>query len=272
MVEDRNLAFIFDLDGTLYLGDEILPGAKETLIWVRQLGAKVRFVTNNPRYGRDTYSKKLMRLGIPALVDEVVTSAQLTADYLKANQEFGKIFIIGEDQLRYELLSAGLDITNSPNADTVLVSFDTTLTYEKIMTGYQALKNGARFIATNPDPVCPSPDGGLVDAGAIIAALEAATGREIEVIVGKPSKLLGLWLSDQLKTPPKNCIVVGDRLNTDVRLGKQAGMITAWINPTNEKCIDAELKPDIILASIAELPDALSQFFKQGNGKRGLTY
>lgn len=256
MESSQPRAFIFDLDGTVYLGEELIPGARETLQWVRKIGAKIRFVTNNPRYSQTFYAEKLTRLGIPAQIEEVVTSAKLTADYLKKEkEEFGSLYVIGEQQLRKELLSADLNLRDEADADTVVVSFDTTLTYEKLMTGYHALKNGARFIATNPDAVCPSPDGGLVDAGAIIAALEVSTGRKLELVIGKPSKILADMLAEQLETSPVNCMIVGDRLNTDIRLGKRGGMRTAWINPSgNVDVIPEELRPDYILTSIKELP------------------
>lgn len=257
MAKGNDYAFIFDLDGTVYLGGQALPGAVETLQWVRESGAQVRFVTNNPRFSRDFYANKLTKMGIPTTTDEMVTSAHLTAEYLKKHPEFGSIYIIGEDQLRQELHDVGIIPVDHAEADTVVVSFDTTLTYDKLMKGYQALKNGARFIATNPDPVCPSPDGGLVDAGAIIAALEVSTGRTIEQVIGKPSRLLAKLLSDQFQIPPERCIVVGDRLNTDVRMGKDAGMIAVWINPSGEPCPDPNLKPDFTIRSIADLPSVL---------------
>ena len=255
---NQKQAFIFDLDGTLYLGGKVISGAQETLEWVREKGAKVRFVTNNPRFSRDFYLEKLMNLGIYAEVEEIITSAQVTADYLKENPKYGKIFVIGEGQLRKELLTAGLTMVES-DPDTVLISFDTTLTYEKIMVAYHALKKGAHFIATNQDAVCPTPDGGLVDAGAIIAALEVSTDRKIEAVLGKPSTLLAELLIAQLGVPAENCIVVGDRLNTDIRLGKEAGMSAVWIRAHDEEIpADFNYHPDYIIKSIAELPRVLS--------------
>lgn len=247
-------AFIFDLDGTVYLGDEIIPGAKETLQWVRDQGAQIRFVTNNPRFSREFYVSKLNNLGIEASIDEVVTSANITAMYLKDQAKYGKIYPIGEEQLEKELLDAGLHLTDK-NPDTIVVSFDTTLTYEKLMVAYKALKQGAYFVATNPDTVCPTPEGGLVDAGAIIAALEASTNRELEEVLGKPSSLLARMLLKQLNLAPEQCVVVGDRLNTDIKLAKKSGMKGAWINAENEIVSKTVVyKPDYIIQSIAELP------------------
>lgn len=253
-------AFIFDLDGTIYLGDKIISGAQETLKWVRDRGSQVRFVTNNPRFSRKFYTNKLNDLGIHASEDEIVTSANFTASYLKDKPDYGTIFAIGEEQLATELKEVGLDIVTD-NPDTVIVSFDTTLDYEKLMIAYKALNNGAKFIATNPDSVCPTPDGGLVDAGAIIAALEASTGRKVEAVIGKPSTLLAEMLIKQLDVPANNCVVVGDRLNTDVRLAKQSGMVGAWINTYEEDVLeDIEYKPDLIIQSIKELPQVIEDY------------
>lgn len=249
-------AYIFDLDGTIYLGDQIIPGAKETIDWVREQGAKVRFVTNNPRFSRDLYADRLNHMGISTTIEEIVTSAQFTASYLKQNAEkYGKVYSIGEAQLESELVEAGVPMTDE-NPDTILVSFDTTLHYEKLMIAFRALKNGAHFIATNPDVVCPTPDGGLVDAGAIIAALEVSTDRQIDAVIGKPSKLLAELLVQQLAVPAEECVVVGDRLNTDVLLGKQSGLQAVWIRAHEEEIpADYPYEPNGIIKSIADLPD-----------------
>lgn len=258
LIIKKNQAFIFDLDGTIYLGEDIIPGAVETLSWVRSRNSKVRFVTNNPRYSREFYADKLNNFGIDSSIDEIVTSANFTADYLKKNPEFGEVFVIGEQQLKDELKNADIPMVESIEADTVLVSFDTTLTYEKLQNAYLNLQKGARFIATNPDLICPTPQGGLLDAGITISALEKATNRKVEQVIGKPSKLLGELLIDDLNISSENCMMIGDRLNTDIKLGKQAKMKTAWIRANNEKIPnDINKQPDFILNSIAELPEVL---------------
>src|SRR5690625_4261339 len=227
-------AFIFDLDGTVYLGDDLIEGARETLRWVRSKGVQVRFVTNNPRFSRDFYANKLSNLGIYAFVEEIVTSANVTAIYLKNEEAYGNIYPIGEAQLEKELKNAGVPLTDK-QPDTVVVSFDTALDYEKLMIAYHALRKGAHFLATNPDTVCPTPEGGLIDAGAIIAALEASTDRKIEGVIGKPSSLLAKMILKDLELEADQCVVVGDRLNTDIKLAKQAGMKGVWINTQEEE-------------------------------------
>lgn len=248
-------AFIFDLDGTIYLGDHAIEGAKETLQWVREIGAKVRFVTNNPRFSREFYMNKLQKFGIKTSLEEIVTSAQITANYLEQNKQYGKIYVIGEEQLLNELNEKNINIVHDETADTVLVSFDTDVYYEKLMIAYKALNNNANFITTNPDAVCPTPDGGLIDSGALIAALETSTGRKLEKVIGKPSKILGELLIQELEEEAGDCVVVGDRLNTDVRLGKQSNMQAIWIRAYNEEIPEnTPFLPDYTIKSIAELP------------------
>src|SRR5690625_7396117 len=148
-------AAIFDLDGTIYLGEKVIPGAPETLKWVRKHNIDVRFVTNNPRFSKRFYADKLNHLGVHAKKEEVVTSANLTADYLSERCLYGCVFVIGEKQLIQVLFMKDIPIVDHNRADTVLVSFDTTLNYHKLQTAYQALLNGERFIANNTDSVCP---------------------------------------------------------------------------------------------------------------------
>src|SRR5699024_7966742 len=141
---------------------------------------------NNPRVSREFYADKLNGMGVEAEVFEIVTSGGLNARYLKKHPSYGKVFMIEEQQLKSELLKSGIHLDEVDKADTVLVSFDTTLTYEKLQYAFLSIKNGANFIATNPDSICPTPDGGLVDAGAIIAALETSTGKKVQKVIGKP--------------------------------------------------------------------------------------
>lgn len=253
-------AYIFDLDGTVYLGDQIIPGAKEVLEQIREKDVKVRFVTNNPLYNAGFFVNKLSNLGIPAEADEIVTSAQITAAYLKNNPKYGKVFIMGSEQLQNKIQAAGVELADV-EPDTVVVSLDTTLTYKKLMIAYHALKKGAHFIATHPDVACPTPEGGLVDAGAIIAALEASTSRKVEKIIGKPSLILGDLLLADLGLPAENCVIIGDRLNTDVRLGNKMNMRTVWIRSHNEDLpIKSKDFPDHTVTSISEIPAVLQDY------------
>lgn len=249
-------AFIFDLDGTIYIGDKRIEGADKVLESIRKTNLPIRFVTNNPRFSREVYTEKLNNMGVQADIEEIITSSWLTANYLNKKPLYGKIFAIGEKQLISELKEMNINLVRvgGEDPDTILVSFDTTLTYEKLQFAYYHLTNGANFIATNPDMICPTLEGGLLDAGVIISALESATDRKVEQIIGKPSSLLGKLLVDNLGVSAKECVIIGDRLNTDISLGKKTGMKTVWINSSNIKHPkDTENIPDLTINKIEDL-------------------
>lgn len=257
-------AIIFDLDGTLYLGDHTLPGAPSVVSWARTQGYRLRFMTNNPRKTPAAYGKKLQRLGFDARRSEIITSTQLMVSYLdQAHPSRSEtIFVVGEKVLRDAIQHAGYMLTTQGDAQIVIVGFDTTLTYHKLTIAYRALLQGAAFYATNPDMVCPTPDGGLPDAGTTLAALEAATKRSVQVVAGKPSSLLAQYLIQSLGVSSEECLVVGDRIDTDVRLGKDAGMKTCLVETgvTGTDPIPAQYQPDGRIRSVADLPQWIEQW------------
>jgi arabinose operon protein AraL len=194
--------FVFDLDGTIYLGDHALPGAIEALRTLRQHGKRIVFVSNKPLQTRRDYAAKLTDLGIAVDASEVITSGYVLGHYLAKVEPRLRLYIIGEKSLRDELRSYGLTVVDEflgqdsqqvihpINVDAVVVAFDRTLDYRKLNTAYQALLKGARFFATNADKACPMPGGAIPDAGGTIAALEHMTGRKLELLAGKPSALM----------------------------------------------------------------------------------
>ena len=231
--------FIFDLDGTVYLGEAALPRAVETIAELRRRGKQVLYVSNKPLQPRQVYAEKLTHLGIPALPEEVITSAYVLGYYLANHHPGLNYYVIGETPLKNELRGFGLQIQDELLAqdpmevidpagiDAVVVAFDRTLDYRKLNTAYQALLQGARFFATNADLACPMPGGAIPDAGATIAALEGITKRKLELLAGKPSTLILETAAARLGLPPARCLVTGDRLETDIMMGKRAGMATA---------------------------------------------
>lgn len=268
MTLQKIAGFIFDLDGTIYLGESALPGSIELISKLRDQGKKAIFVTNKPLKPRQEYAAKLSHLGIPTQPEDVITSAYvLGCHLLKTHPEF-KIYVIGEESLREELRCYGLHVLNEYieqddqlvidpiGVDAVVVALDRTLNYRKINTAYQALLHGARFFATNPDKTCPMPGGGIPDAGATIAALEYITGKKLELLAGKPSKLMIDVAMQVTNLPPDRCIMVGDRLDTDIRMGYEAGMMTAVVltgTTTRVQAEQATPKPDLILENVGEL-------------------
>lgn len=233
--------FIFDLDGTIYLGDEALPGAVTTLAELRRRGKHTCFVSNKPLETRTAYAAKLTRLGIPTAATAVITSAHVLGHYLARHWPHLIYYLVGEEKLRAELRDHGLTLAGEfadqdeksviiPHGiDAVIVAFDRTLDYRKLNTAYQALRRGARFFATNADRTCPLPTGDIPDAGATLAALEYLTGRPVELVAGKPSPLITTYAMELLGLPAERCLMVGDRLETDMRMGQAAGMKTAVV-------------------------------------------
>ncbi len=220
--------YVFDLDGTVYLGDALLPGAKRAIETLRRAGRKMVFVSNKPTEPRRVYADKLTRLGLPTPVEQVINSSYVTVHYLRRNAPHARLFAIGEQPLLDELTAAGFRLSETPGEiDVVIASFDRTFVYRKLQIAFDAIRAGAQFIATNADPYCPVPGGGEPDAACIIAAIEACTDHKVEQVVGKPSSIMARAALDVLGLPPEACLMVGDRVRTDVRMGKQAGMATA---------------------------------------------
>lgn len=228
--------FIFDLDGTIYLGERALPGAVEVVARLRQQGRKVLFVSNKPLYPRQVYAAKLTRLGISATTGDIITSGSVLAAHLAMTNPNLKLYVVGEENIKNELSERGLKVVAElddqdafevidPNGiDAVVVAFDRTLDYRKLNTAYQALLKGAVFFATNPDMTCPMPGGGIPDAGATIAALQALTGRKLDLLAGKPSPLMMQVALRQMGCTAEACMIIGDRFETDIVMGQQAGM------------------------------------------------
>jgi len=222
--------YIFDLDGTIYLGDTLLPKAEETVLKLREEKRRVLFLSNKPIDNRFTFAKKLTRLGIPTDVEDVINSSFVSALYFKKEMPGAKFYVMGEEPLLQELRQVGLEMSKTPsNTDVVLISLDRSLSYEKLHFAYHAAKAGAKIWATNPDLVCPMPGDEIIDAGATIAALEALLRRPIDGIIGKPSPIMIDTVLRHLQLPSSECLMVGDRLETDIAMGKAGGMSTALV-------------------------------------------
>ncbi len=250
--------YIFDLDGTVYRGSVLTPGACKALEVLRQRQRRIVFLSNKPLFSRRTYAEKLHFLGVPVQETEVVTSAAILARHLAKEAPGAKVFAIGEPPLLAELSAAGLTITEDPNeVEYVIAAFDRTLDYRKLNIAFQALRRGARFYATNPDRTCPVENGEIPDAAAVIAALEATTGRKVEKIFGKPSRYMIEAALEILNLPPERCAMVGDRLETDIRMAKENGLLGILVLTGVTRPEDLEhspIKPDYVLSSLAELP------------------
>lgn len=250
-------AYIFDLDGTVYLGDALLPGAGEAIAALRARGKRTVFLSNNPTHTRDEYAKKLSRLGLPTRADDIINSSFVLVSFLKREMPNARLFVCGEDALCGELRAAGFVLTENANeTDAVIASFDRTFAYRKLQIAFDAIRAGARFFATNGDRYCPVPGGGEPDAAAIIAAIEACTNTRVEAIVGKPSRYMSDAILQLLKINASQCIIIGDRLETDVLMGMNAGMANALTltgATTREMLNASEIHPMFVVESLREL-------------------
>jgi len=249
--------YIFDLDGTIYRGDQGIPGAPEAIRQLRAMGKRLVFVSNNPLQTRAHYAAKLGRLGIPATLDDIITSSYVLGHHLAHTAPGARLYVIGEPPLLEELQAFGLKTTTGAGpVDFVVAAFDRTFDYEKLNTGFQAIRRGARFVATNPDRTCPVEGGEIPDAAAVIGALEGCTGKTVEWVAGKPSPLMVETALGHLDTSADQCVVVGDRLETDIRMGKEAGTATALVLTGVTRLEDLEdspWQPDYVLKSVADL-------------------
>lgn len=247
-------AYLFDLDGTIYLGDTLLPGAAETVASLRAAGCRTIFLSNNPTKNREQYAAKLSRMGIPTPVDDIVNSSLVLVQWLKHTLPDARLYVVGEAALTSDLREAGFQLSDKAGEiDVVVASFDRTFAYHKLQIAFDAIRAGARLVATNPDRYCPVPGGGEPDAAAIIAAIEACTGVRCDPIVGKPSPIMVSTIMSLLDLPPERCIMVGDRLETDIQMGLVAGMATCLVltgDATRDKLAASGLQPTLVLERI----------------------
>ncbi len=250
-------AYIFDLDGTVYLGEALLPHAGETIMRLRERGKRTVFLSNNPTHTRQAYAQKLTRLGLPTSDHDVVNSSFVMVDFLRRRMPGASLFVVGEQSLCDELTAAGFTLTDQANqVDVVIASFDRTFVYRKLQIAFDAIRSGARFFATNADRYCPVPGGGEPDAAAMIAAIEACTNTKVEAVVGKPSGYMAEAILGLLKAPADRCLMTGDRLETDVLMGLDAGMAAALTltgATTEEMATQSDIMPTYIIHHLGEL-------------------
>lgn len=252
-------AYIFDQDGTIYLGEQPLPGAAETIAALRAAGKRTIFLSNNPTKTREQYAAKLTRLGIPTPIEDIVNSSFVLAQWLLREAPAARLFVVGEEPLKSDLRAAGFVLSEEPGTiDIVVASFDRTFDYRKLQIAFDAIRAGARLVATNPDRYCPVPGGGEPDCAAMIAAIEACTGVRCDPIVGKPSPIMVATITAMLGLPPARCIMVGDRLETDITMGIDAGMATCLVltgDADRARLAASGLAPTLVLERIDGLLD-----------------
>lgn len=245
--------FVCDMDGTVYLGDTPINGADEFVDCIRKKGKRLLFFTNNASKTSEFYREKLLRLGFGEC--DVVTAGDVTTSYLNAHYRGKRVFLVGTKALEKDMLKAGINLVYDKNADIVVSSFDTELTYEKVRIACDALHAGALYLCTHPDFNCPLQGGGwLPDSGAIAAMISAATNKSPKYL-GKPYEETALAIERITGVAPMDCACIGDRLYTDIALGKNSGMLSLLVlsGETKEKNLTEENAPDLVFDSIADI-------------------
>ena len=249
--------YVFDLDGTIYLGEKLIAGARETIERLKSLSKKIVYLSNKPIQTREDYAMKLTRLGIPTKPAEVINSSLVMARWLSHQAPGAAIFVIGEPPLIDEMRRQGFRISEEPGeVQYVIASFDRSFDYHKLNIALQAIKKGAHFVATNPDRTCPVEGGEIPDCAAMIGAIEGATGKKVEAVVGKPSDTMIEVAVEAMGLRPQDCLLVGDRLETDMAMGKKAGMATALVLTgvtSLEALRQSSIQLDYVWESVAEM-------------------
>lgn len=247
-------SYLIDMDGVIVRGSELIPGADTFLERLYQRAIKFLILTNNPLYTPRDLQHRLQRLGINVTADHIYTSALATAQFLKKQRPDGTAFVIGESGLTQALHEAGYVLTDR-DPDYVVVGETTALNYDRLTQAVRLVSQGARFIATNPDPNGPS-EGGLVPAcGAITAFIEAATSVQ-PYFIGKPNALMMRTALRHLNEHSENAIMIGDRMDTDIRVGTEAGLETILVLTgvsTRALVEQFPYRPTRIVESVADL-------------------
>jgi len=247
--------FLIDLDGTLYLGNEPVEGATDFINGLLKKNIPFLLLTNNSTRTPSQVSEKLAKMGIEVDESKIYTSANALGDYLR---EFypgpHRAFVIGEDGVLEEVKKCGWEIVDSPDAEFVIVGLDTKVDYKKLKIAVLAIERGAKFIACNRDSSFPTPEGLLPGAGAIVNAITTVVGIE-PVVLGKPNDYIVKYAVKRMGVPLENVAIVGDRLDTDIALGKKLGMVTILVLTGVKKDSEeiGKVGPDFVFENVGEL-------------------
>ncbi|MDY6765415.1 MAG: HAD-IIA family hydrolase [Halobacteria archaeon] len=248
---------IIDLDGTVYLGDSLIPGAEQGIEKLRSSGVDLLFFSNNPTKTPEEFAAHLTELGISVTPHEILTSAVVTREYLLNNHREDDIFVVGERGFTKQI--SDLSITENPEeADVLVGSIDRSFAYDTLVDALTAYRGKEpTFLGTDPDRAIPVGNGRKIPgSGAIIGAIASTTGRNPDKVLGKPSQYAVDVCLRHLEADPSECLVVGDRLDTDIDMGENAGMTTTLVLTgvdDRDSLSESSIKPDHVLDSLAEV-------------------
>ena len=254
--------YLFDMDGTLYLGNRLYDFTVDLLQTIRATGGRYLFMTNNSSKSVEDYIKKLEKMGIAATREDFITSSQATAYYLHKHHEGQRLYVCGTESLKAELRREGFTLTeNTDNTDCIVMGFDTELTFRKLHdVSYLLLtRPEIPYIATNPDLVCPTEFGSVPDCGSVCQMLQNVSGR-LPIVIGKPTDLMPRLAMEKWGVTGSQTCVIGDRIYTDIKSGLAAGTLTILVlsGETTQAILEAsQEKPHIVLSDAGKIRDAL---------------
>jgi len=254
----RYSGFMIDMDGTVYKGGQLIPGATDFISSLKEKGIPFVFLTNNSSHSRGFYYDKLTRMGFDVTMANVLTSNIATIRFVLSERPGKRVYVVGSPDVKEEVRSAGVDVVED-DPDIVYLTFDRTITYEKINKAYKALKNGAELIATHPDDVCPTETDYDIDIGPFIRMFEQMCQTKA-VVIGKPNRLMLEMAAREMGVDPQGTVMVGDRLYTDMRMGELAGTSTILVlsGETSRADLEAsDIRPTHVLDSVADIPALL---------------
>ncbi|MBD1382865.1 HAD-IIA family hydrolase [Metabacillus arenae] len=251
--------FLIDLDGTIFKGDSLIPGADQAVAYIKSNQKQLVFVSNRGNYSRRMCCDKLKKLGIAAVEDEIILSSTVTARFLKKHYPASRVWPFGDPGLQEELETHGISIATVPEeADFLVITLHETLTYHDLNCAFQAVRAGARILATNTDKMFPAKSGLSIDVAGMIGAIEASTGRKTEMTFGKPSTFMAEAALERLEQLPERCLMIGDSVESDIFMGQMHSMKTMLVLSGNTKKEQLDIvltrsKPNYIVESIHDL-------------------
>jgi len=248
---------VLDVDGTVVRGNEPIPGAPTGYRRIREAGIETLFVSNNPTKAPPAYVDRLGAAGYDVDAEHVFTAGAVTTRYLREHHAAADLFCIADSGVVDQLDAAGLATTDDVDAADVLVaSIDREFDYDDLCAALWALERDIPFIGTDPDVVIPAPERDVPGSGAVINAIAGVAEREPDAVLGKPSDTAIEMVRERLPYPPEECLVVGDRLDTDIALGERAGMTTVLVRSgvTDDDALAAsDISPDHVLDDLGEI-------------------
>ncbi len=253
LFQNKKIVFL-DLDGTVYMGEALIPGARDFLEYLGDKGIFFYFLSNNSSRSKSDYVKKLSGLGISTGEDRIVLSTDGVIEFL-LKKKVKDLYVVGTKSMQATFIQQGFDIA-STSPGYVVLGFDTELTYEKLKNAALFLSKGVELIATHPDLVCPTPEGFIPDTGSMLALLEKATGKKPFKIFGKPNPEMVAHILHRHDAKPRQAVMIGDRIYTDMELARRVGCDSILVLSGETKKPDLcklENRPTLIVESVASL-------------------